>query len=543
MSHTGGKKENSWILQKSDDEFANGEYENAERSVVSGKTIEELREGAAGKEAPMPESVEPMLATLVDAPFDRDGWIFEIKWDGYRAIAQVEKGKVRLYSRNGISFNERFPTVAQELSGYRDALFDGEIVAFDERGRSDFGLLQEFIKTGKGTVEYCVFDLLHWGGRDLSDLPLRRRKEILKGVLNESSHVRYSDHVENAGKAFFELAKERGLEGVVAKRADGPYRFGKRSDDWLKIKNVRTQEAVVCGYTEPRGSRKGLGALVLGVFENGEWTYVGHTGGGFDERGLLDMKKKLDRLKADCPFGAVPKTNEKATWVKPEIVCEVKFQEWTKDGLMRQPVFLGIREDKKPEEVSREKERPVAEAGTEKPNDSAPEPSPNEKAELPKIPFTHLDKVYFPEDGITKGDLIEYYGKIAPFILPYLRGRPQTLVRYPNGINEEGFYQKNFKTEDLPPWICTEDVRSESEDRTLHYAVVCKDEASLLYLVNLGCIELHPWSSRVGSLEYPDYVIFDLDPEDIEFSAVVEAAKKTWELLDSIGAPCFCKTS
>lgn len=262
---------------------------------------------------------------------------------------------------------------------------------------------------------------------------------------------------------------------------------------------------------------------MLGTFENEKWTYVGHAGGGFDSEGLLDMKKRLDRIRADCPFEKVPKTNEKATWVKPKLVCEVKFQEWTKDGLMRQPVFLGIREDKRPEEVSREKETPVA--------------------GLPKIPFTHLDKVYFPEDGITKGDLVDYYSRIAPFILPYLRGRPQTLVRYPNGINEEGFYQKNFKTEDLPPWICTEDVRSESEDRTLHYAVVCKDEASLLYLVNLGCIELHPWSSRVGSLENPDYVIFDLDPEDIEFSAVVEAAEKTWSLLDSIGAPCFCKTS
>ena len=311
----------------------------------------------------MPHHVKPMLATLVAEPFDRDDWLFEVKWDGYRAIAEVEKGRVRLYSRNLLSFAEKFKPVVTSLAQLgHDAVLDGEIVILDAQGLSHFQLLQNYKRTGQGILVYYVFDCLYLDGEDLTSLPLRRRKEMLAPILKGFDSLRISEHVERAGIAFFEVARRRGLEGIIAKDAQSPYRLGARSHEWLKIKTRKRQEAVIGGFTEPRGSRRGLGSLVLGVYEDKELVYIGHAGGGFDSRGLLDMRARLDPLEQRIsPFKTRPRTNAPVHWVKPQLVCEVALQEWTHDGTMRQPIFLGLREDKAPTSVKRELPDPISE--------------------------------------------------------------------------------------------------------------------------------------------------------------------------------------
>jgi bifunctional non-homologous end joining protein LigD len=313
---------------------------------------------------PMPTDVKPMLASLVDIPFDRAGWLFEIKWDGYRAIAEVSGGKVALYSRTHKSFVDRYPAVAQALRGLgHDAVLDGELAVVDDRGRSSFQLLQGFLKTGQGQLCYCVFDLLYLDGQDLRALPLSRRKEKLATIVSHSPLLLLSQHIEGEGVAFFHEAIKRGLEGIMAKDAASPYREGHRGQEWLKIKTHMRQEAVICGFTEPRGSRKDFGALVLGVYEGKKLVYVGHTGGGFNVRGLTEVRRRLDPLvQPKSPFGVTPKTNAPVHWVKPKLVCEVRFQEWTQDDIMRMPIFLGIREDKPARAVTREPVKPVRQA-------------------------------------------------------------------------------------------------------------------------------------------------------------------------------------
>jgi len=300
--------------------------------------------------------IKPMLATLYDEPFDDPNWIFEIKWDGFRAIADCEKSKVELYSRNQISFNERFGPIVKSLQKAKlSAILDGEVVVIDSKGKSHFQLLQNYQQTGQGHIVYYVFDILFWKGNDLRHLSLLERKKILKTMLPKNSHIQYSDHHERWGKKFFWVAQRQGLEGILAKDIHSPYRSGVRSREWLKIKISQQQEAVIGGFTEPRGSRKKLGALVLGVYERGKLIYIGHTGGGFNDKSLAQVYGKLKPLAQNqSPFKVAPKTNAPVTWVKPKIVCEVKFEEWTGDGHMRQPIFLGLRPDKNPKEVRKE---------------------------------------------------------------------------------------------------------------------------------------------------------------------------------------------
>jgi bifunctional non-homologous end joining protein LigD len=369
----GGEK--NWLLIKQKDEFASKSDVTADdKSVKTGRTLAQVANRSAPRarrkrakrskaivadDAPrgaMPHHVRPMLATLVDRPFDRPGWIFELKWDGYRAIAEIEKGNVTVYSRNHKSLHDRFPPIIDALHDFaQTAVLDGEIVALDEQGRARFQLLQNYQKTGRGQLAYYVFDLLHLNGRDLRTLPLLRRKELLARVLAGMSTVRISEHVEENGTAFFQAASNHGLEGIMAKRADSVYREGARSLDWLKIKTHRRQEAVIGGFTEPRRSRPHLGALLLGVYDDGEFIYIGHTGGGFNSDALREVRDRLRPLEtARCPFVVQPKPNAPVHWVTPKLVCEVKFQEWTSDGRMRQPIFLAWRDDKPPRSVKRE---------------------------------------------------------------------------------------------------------------------------------------------------------------------------------------------
>jgi bifunctional non-homologous end joining protein LigD len=300
--------------------------------------------------------VRPMLATLVERPFDREGWIFEIKWDGYRAIADVEYGHVELYSRRHEPFNEKFAPIRDALAKFRhDAVLDGEIVVLDDEGKPSFQGLQNYQKSGHGQLAFYIFDLLSLDGQDLRHLPLVRRKEILRDLPLWGSRLRYCEHIETSGQAFFQALVAQDMEGMIAKKATSPYREGMRSYDWLKIKSRHQQEAVIAGFTKPRGGRVGFGALILGVYEDGALTYIGHTGGGFDTQTLLELHERLKKIATpQCPFTVRPKTNSPATWVRPEMVCEVAFHGWTGDGIMRQPIFLGMRTDKSPTQVHRE---------------------------------------------------------------------------------------------------------------------------------------------------------------------------------------------
>lgn len=374
-----GRDDRSWLLLKKRDGYAGrGDPLAANRSVVSGRTLEELLAAAPATTAgerkieqlrfrealestllqtaplgPMPHDVRPMLATLAEEPFDDPEWLFEVKWDGYRAIAELRDGAVSLYSRNLLPLNRHYPPLVEALRKFRvEAVLDGEIVVVDERGEPDFQLLQQYRTAGGGHLLYYVFDLLYFQGHDLTGLPLLGRKELLKTVLPSLPHVRFSDHVRKDGVLFFRAAKGKGLEGIVAKHVGSTYRSGSRSRLWLKVKTRPTREGVIAGFTAPRGGRRAFGTLILGAYVGDELVYIGHAGGGFTARELREIRARLAPLiRDDCPFAVVPPTNAPATWVTPELVCEVALAGWTEDGIMRQPVFRRLREDKAAAEV------------------------------------------------------------------------------------------------------------------------------------------------------------------------------------------------
>lgn len=576
------KEENSWLLIKKHDEFAGStRISDKDRSAISGRTMEEIafdpgrawisdkpaaepempgKAEAAGankkrvpapeelsiEDAPqiaMPHDIRPMRATLIDAPFDRSGWLFEIKWDGYRAVAEIRNRRVRLYSRNLLPLNQRFAPLVESLSEIDfDAILDGEIVALNDEGRAEFQLLQNYLRTGRGNLFYYVFDILYLKDRDLRGFPLRRRKYILRQVLPDLPNVRFSDHIEDNGTALFNMVARSGIEGIVAKDGSSPYRPGIRGREWLKIKTRLQQEAVIGGFTAPRGGRRHLGSLVLGVFEDGDFVYIGHSGGGLRDEELADIRARLEPLIIDSPpFKVPPKTNARATWVKPELVCEVHFTEWTDEGYMRQPVFIGMRDDVPPREVKRE--RPERTEKTLPRTRLYIAREAKKRIVIDGIPLelSNLDKVFWPDEGYTKGDMLEYYRIVAPVMVPYLRDRPESLHRFPNGIEGGRFFQKNVDA-GIPEWIETALVRSDSEERDIRY-LLCQNEAALIYMVNLGCIEINPWNSRIQAPDNPDYMVLDLDPLDIEFDRVIEAALATRDVLESAGAQSFCKTS
>ena len=482
-----------------------------------------------------------MLAELSHKVFSDNDWIFEIKWDGYRAVSEIKDGEVNLHSRNNISFNEKYFPIVETLKLFRiDVVFDGEVVVVDNFGKASFQLLQTYKKTGKGNLTYYIFDILYLNGTDLTNLPLIKRKEILKKVIpGDLINVKYSDHIIGDGESFFKIAEQRGLEGILAKRAESKYLPGKRSKDWLKLKTKKGQEAIICGFTAPKGSRNKFGSLVLVVYDEGDLIYIGQAGTGFTDNDLKDIYSKLKPLITNRPpFKKKIETNAPVTWVTPKFVCDVEFSEWTDEGLMRQPAFIGIREDKDIDDVI--KENSVEENMDEK---TTINNNLNKEVKIGghKLKLTNLKKVYFPDAGYTKGDVIEYYRSIAKYILPYLKGRPESLNRHPNGIDGESFYQKDIK--DLSPgWVKTEMVYSEHNEKDINY-LVCNDEATLIYLANLGCIEINPWFSRIENLDNPDYLVLDLDPEDIDFEKVIETALAAKEVFDIAGAKCYCKTS
>ncbi|MDB5250541.1 MAG: ligD [Segetibacter sp.] len=560
--------------------------------------------------------IPAMLAKDTDTAFSKEDWLYEIKWDGYRAIAEVNKGDVKLYSRNGNSFLATYPDVVAELSKMKvQAVLDGEIVVLNEEGNPDFQKLQHYDSYRNFPIQYYVFDLLELNGKKLYNVPLIERKKQLAEILKKNEVIKYSDHIEERGEDFFEAIKQKNLEGIMAKRKDSEYYPGKRSADWLKIKHHQSDEAIIAGFTAPRGGRKYFGALVLGTMINGKLTYAGHTGSGFDGKLLKEMYAKLQPLIRDkSPFDERVKTNMPVTWVEPKYVCEIKFTEWTSDGKLRHPIFLRLREDKPAKEVNSqfikaaemetgntmdEETQPIAEkpakkagkkvtdkeipaeaekkkapakraaaknidpvkepakkstakktakkAGEAKTETASKDVVNNEKEKVYKtgkaeLKTTNRTKIFFPDDGITKGDVLDYYDLMADLILPYLKDRPESLFRTPNGINQKGFFHKDAGDE-APSWVEHIPLYSDSVKKDIDY-ILCNNKVTLLYLVNLGCIEINPWHSRVKSLDNPDYMIIDIDPSDNNtFDQVIEAALVVKGILDQAGALSICKTS
>lgn len=509
------------------------------------------------------EYIKPMLASLGDDAFDNDNWIFELKWDGYRAIAELEKKNVKIYSRNGLSFNERYPALVTELQKLNmKAVLDGEVIVFNEENRPDFQKLQHYDDNRHLPLVYYVFDILELNNKDLKELPLIERKDILQKNLRTNEFIRFSDHIDAKGKAFFEQVKKSNLEGIMAKKADSTYVTGIRTKEWLKIKHTQTREAVITGYTEGRGSRKHFGALILGEFKGKKLHYIGHTGTGFSDKKLKELWDIMQPLAtAQSPYTVKIPVNGEVTWVKPTLVCEIKYTEITRDGILRHPVFLHLRDDKKPAEVKPEPEpvkTPGAGNNTSKVKKSkstrakAPEPEPDETskgkqnkvivADKHKIELSNINKIYWPVEKITKGDMLDYYESMAKYVLPYLKDRPLSLNRFPNGISDKGFYHKNAG-DIAPSWMKTAPVFSESNDKTIDY-LVCNNKASLLFIANLGCIEMNPWNSRVQHMENPDWMVIDIDPSDKNtFDEVIETANVVHDIFERIKVPSYCKTS
>jgi bifunctional non-homologous end joining protein LigD len=564
------KSERDWLLIKERDQYVRSPGTDfPEGSVLSGFTVEELKAGRnpadgvraelAALRAPArpvkPETVELMLAETADKPFSRPGWVFELKLDGYRILAAKEGPLVRLLSRNGNDLAASFPEIVRALSAlpFDRVLLDGEIVTPDDAGRPSFQRLQgrarlrRSLDVRRAAIEtpatFYAFDLLGFEEFDLRSLPLTRRKALLEKLLPPAGVLRYLEHFERDGEALYERVQGLGLEGVVGKKADSPYRAG-RSPSWLKVRTRKTDEFVVVGFTAPKGTREGFGALHLAQYVDGKLIYTGRAGSGFSGKQLAEARAELERLKRKTPAceGPVPK-DKGTTWVEPEVVCEVEYTEWTDEGLLRQPVFLRFRDDKRAADVSRS--RPGGN-GPRAGDDAAPadpgaDPGPGPAAVERQVVFSNLGKVFWPAERYTKGDLIDYYRTISPWLLPYLKDRPVVLTRYPDGIEGKSFYQKDAPVF-VPAWIRTQRMWSEQTQREIDY-FICDDLESLLYLANLAAIPLHVWASRVPTLDRPDWCVLDLDPKGAPFEHVVRVAKATRALCEEIELPSFVKTS
>lgn len=621
MVKTHGMGDNAWLLIKHNDDFASTkDITREDKSVRSGKTIAAMEKtgnkvwqngheekadepkisdkkkvaaepdalatkildigdidiSAILKKAPrssIPKKIKPMLATLVDEPFDDPDWLYEVKWDGYRARAIMNKGEVELLSRNNKTFHEKFYPIYDLLNKQEiNAVLDGEILVLNEKGISNFGDLQNWRSEADGELVYYVFDILWYEGKNLMGLPLIERQAVLKAILpTNDDRMRISKVFNAGGIDFFNAATRMGLEGIIAKKADSIYTPDLRSKEWLKIKVQKRQEVVIAGYTKNAGTAKQFSSLLLGVYENDDLLYVGKVGTGFSDKVQKEMMAQFKPLITDkSPFDTIPDVNKpsrfrpnpsnaKATWLKPELVCEVAYGEVTGDGVFRHPSFQGMRIDKKAKDVVRETVThtdEIMEAAEKKDTHaSAIKPpkgkkkktllNPNEETQVRKVcghelKFTNLDKIYWPEDKVTKRDLFNYYYQVAEYMLPYLKDRPMSLNRFPGGIHGPSFYQKDVKDK-APDWARTFPYTNEDGEHKEY--LVGTDEASLLWMVSLGCIEINPWFSRIQSPDNPDYCVIDLDPDKNTFNQVIEAAQEVKKVLDAIDVPSFCKTS
>ena len=652
------QRHKQWLLIKSEDEYSSPEISQPDltvtspESVLTGRTNDELakknlggqkksgkKEGQgpqsllllldnninAKKNSQFPQSVKPMLAGHIDRPFDKKDWVYEVKWDGVRAILFHNKSKAitEIQSRNGKNITHRYPEITKAigavLKNHESIVFDGEIVVLNKDGIPDFQMHQkrmnvesqreiEFL-SNQIPATYFVFDILYINGRKVEELQLSERRKILDTVVAEGSkRIRISEYIEEKGKALFKSVIERRLEGIVAKEKHSRYYQGIRSSAWLKIKGILTQDCIVVGYTSGEGNRQDyFGSLILAAYddETGKLRFIGHSGSGFGFDQLKETLTIMQRLRTEnnfCPVESVPYTNSKPTWLRPELVAEVKFSGWTQDLIMRAPIFLRFRYDKLPTECVIEKQQqqqqqqahqeidhdnnivgnrvPKKEGGRGEENGGYTMPP----ASPPELKFSNLDKIYWPSTGrlkkeLTKGDLIEYYNKVSKYILPHLQNRPLSLKRYPDGITGKSFYHKNW-IQEKPDFVKTVQVFSESKNDIVNY-LICNNKETLLWLANLGCIEMHSWYSRVHDfsacnstannssnpaplheqkcgLDTPDFVVFDLDPyiysgkekegDEPEynvkgFKATVDVALDLKDLLDELHINSYVKTS
>jgi bifunctional non-homologous end joining protein LigD len=574
------------------------------------------------KTSQFPQSVKPMLAGHTDTPFDNKDWVFEVKWDGVRAILLHNKAKAitEIQSRNGKNITHRYPEITKAIGtvivkSNESIVLDGEIVVLNKDGIPDFQMHQkrmnvesqrdiEFL-SNETPATYFVFDILYIDGRNVEELELSDRRKILNSVIAEGSkRIRISEYIEEKGKALFKSVIERHLEGIVAKDKRSKYHQGVRSSAWLKIKGILTQDCIVVGYTKGEGNRQDyFGSLILAAYDDrGKLRFIGHSGSGFGFDQLKETLIVMQRLRTDnnfCPLDSVPYTNSKPTWLRPELVAEVKFSGWTQDFIMRAPIFLRFRYDKQPAECLIEQEvqqeidhediiigngvrkKEGGGGGGEEEKGVYTMPAPPSPQELK---FSNLDKIYWPSTGrlkkeLTKGDLIEYYDKVSKYILPHFKNRPLSLKRYPDGITGKSFYHKNW-IQEKPDFVKTIQVFSESKNDVINY-LICNNKETLLWLANLGCIEMHSWYSRVHDfnackstanrsddpapldeqkcgLDTPDFVVFDLDPyiysgkekegEEPEynvkgFKATVDVALDLKDLLGEFHIDSYVKTS
>lgn len=607
LVHTKSMGENAWLLIKHKDAFSSSkDILKDERSVKSGKTLDEVKFNSEStksqiftsnlfkdlKSSSIPKDVKPMLATLVNKPFDSPDWLYEVKLDGYRALAFLDNNKINLLSRNNKLFNDKFYPIVHVLAEINiNAVLDGEIIVLDKNGISDFSALQNWRSEVDGELAYVVFDILWYEGKELIDLPFVDRHRILTEVLPfEDDRLRLSETFDVDGVEMLNVAAKLGLEGIMAKRKDSVYVPGSRSKEWLKIKTSKRQEVVIGGYTKNEDSPKLFSSLLLGVFEHGVFKYAGKVGTGFSDKLQKEMMEQFESLIIkESPFDTEPDVNQpsrfrpkpptaKAIWLKPVLVCEVAFTERTKDGVFRHPSFKGMRYDKDAKDVTLEEELNtdnVIEKGkkskskspmsqkrlsrsasegkdlekklTKAPQSDHPKTllNPKEDTQVKEIQghelkFNNLQKIYWPDMGISKGDMLNYYYQIAEYIIPYLKDRPQSLNRFPNGIEEAHFYQKDVKGK-APGWAKTFPyTTSDGEEKEY---LVGKDEATLLWMASLGCIEMNPWFSRIHTPDNPDYCVLDLDPDKNTFEQVIQAAITIKEILDEVNVPCYCKTS
>jgi bifunctional non-homologous end joining protein LigD len=549
-------KGKDWLLIKKKD-FAVREGWDPEadtRSVLQGPGDISSTEGAV--KAEMPTALEPMLATLGTSVPSGSDWLYEVKWDGYRALCFIEGGKVRMLSRRGTKLDKQFAAVAAALAQSvkaDTAIIDGEVVALDDNGNPSFQHLQNL--TGFGTkpalkgiatpnLNFFAFDLLYLNGYDLRKAALIDRRQLLSSVLLPSEIVRYSDHFIGKGDELLKAVRAKGLEGIIAKQAQSRYE-SKRSNCWIKIKVTTQQDFVICGYI--LGEREPFGALVLGYYKNKKLVYAGNVGSGFTQQSLKAVGEKIKVLITKKPaLSDVPREIGEVTWTKPELVCTVKFTSWTKDDRLRAPVFLGMRTEVAPEEVVRETgligESLIAEETEQEPKRETLLPA--DKAEVTleidghRLKLTNLNKVFYPADGYTKRDVINFYAAVADLLVPHLQGRPLSLKRYPNGVDQDYFFQKDASG--FPDWLHREELADDEESKT---RVICDDKASLLYLANLGCIDQNPYMSRMGTLEHPDFILIDLDPYHCGYDQIVEAAQLIREKLRLIGLTGYPKTT
>jgi bifunctional non-homologous end joining protein LigD len=583
----GRGKGNEWLLikKKDADAIPGWNIEDHARSVLTGRTQQEIAENLAPSQsptpnpqsrampagavkAPMPKSVPPMLATLATHPPTGKSWLYEVKWDGVRALCLIEDGQLRILSRSGKRCEQQYPelSVLPRHVKASQAILDGEIAVLDDKGRSSFSLIQPRISVADANavahlsrsspVTLFLFDLLFLDGYDLRGVPLEERKRLLSEIVNPSGRIHVSDFFTVDGAAMLEAARANGLEGIVAKARGSKYE-GRRSRDWVKVKVVTSGDFVIGGFTH--GERDYFSSLVLGLYDGAKLTHAGQVGTGFNEKSLKEIYSKIEPLiTKKSPFSGTVKALRDVTWIKPELVAEIKYLEFTPDGLLRAPVFVALRGDKDPKECVREGQegkddqeyKEYKEDGGDVQHKASkgpllPKDSPVEVTldiDKHRLKLTNLNKVFYPGEGITKRDVINYYDAVAPFILPHLRDRPLSLKRYPNGIKEPYFFQKDAEGK-VPDWVRLEPIFSEHNQDKIHY-IICNDRATLVYLANLASIDQNPWMSRVGSLDHPDFALIDLDPtEGCPYSQIVEAAQLVKKTLDSVGLAGYPKTT